>query len=738
MPRNRNGRQNGNTTRVVVQSTSGNRQAAAPARQRRGRRPTVNVNVNTKSQQQPQRQRTNNNVRMRNNGRGRRRQQGQGQPIYQKVTTTLGTIGANTSGGVENELTVIINPAVMKEQTGSVQFGPLNILASQYAMWKIKRIRLQLKHLVGNSAATGTVVRASYNPTTGAAQTSWSSLGARKHTDVNIGKNGVFELTEADLKGPKDGWFFTNTTADALASCGGTLQIHSFGTTKNPYRNENYTGSLFLAEVTTEWYFKDYLQQPGLINMEKSATSQDATIMVNPADKKIMMRVPQHSRLAMVGENPSAADVIWAVTDTIINTGADVFPPPFSWLFKGGWWLLKRAVNAPVAGNSGDVYFDVFPSLTDAQNGKFIYATGSENNAVNIQTIEYQQITPGNAGIQGVDFLARAARSFTSYHATGAEAIYTASAANDYAPAWPIWRQQATVPDANQGIGVGPQATRIYTWDLYRVEVDQIAPTQGPEVYYGYNGNSVPIGVVAATNHVYFQSTGGTATKDIRLTNVLFYCNQAQQATFNGTFRGVYFENNGGVMKLRSQANTFSSVRLAVTTGNWYVAQYLCLGGIKRQFQLAGSPVCAPIDAWTGTFEYPIASNQGDIHKGMPPAYMSGLTFQVQPDAVEVYMDAVEDLEGPPPDDDPPPPLEGEDDDDLYYDEPPMGVLEVLPPVQSVYDGMVASGFSRRKAALAANQLAPCKKYQDFVAVYHDSIVNGMTPEAARAAALNE
>nr|BAS29639.1 ORF2 [Bovine astrovirus] len=738
MPRNRNGRQNRNTTRVVVQSTSGNQQAPSTTRGRRARRRTVNVNINTRPPQQPQRQRSSTGMRVRVNRRSRGRQQDQGQlPIRQKITTTLGTVGANTSGGVETELTVIINPAVMKEQTGSVQFGPLNILASQYALWKLKRMTLKLKHLVGNSAATGTVIRVSYNPTTGAAQSSWSSLGARKHVDVNIGKNGTFELTDADLKGPKQGWFMTNTTNDALASCGGTIQIHSLGVTKNPYLNADYTGSLFLAEVETEWWFKDYLQQPGLINMEKSATSQDATILVNPADRKIMMKVPQQSRLAMVGENPSAADVIWAITDTIINAGADAFPAPFSWLFKGGWWLLKRAVNAPVGGNTGDVYFDVFPSLTDAQNNKYIYASGSDNAQVNIHTVEYQQITPGNSGIQGIEFLAREARSSATIHATAAEALYNTSASNDYVPAWPIWRQRTNVPNPNNGIGVGPQNTRINTWDLYKVQVDQPAPSQGPQVYYGFNNNAVPIGVVAATSYVQFQSTGGTATKDIRLTNVLFYCTANQQATYDGPFRTVAFENVAGVMGLRVQSNETQQIRLAVTPGNWYVAQYLCIGAIQRQVDVMGSPVCTPVESWPAGFYYPVASNQGDSTRGMPPAYMSGLTFQTQPGAQEAYHDALEEqptsepmgavLEG-----------DDEDEDDLYYDEPPMSVLEILPPVQPVYDNLVASGHSRRKAALAANQLAPCKKYQDFVAVYHDSIVNGCSPEAARDAALKE
>nr|AJE25858.1 capsid precursor [Bovine astrovirus] len=744
MPRNRNGRQSRNTTRVVVQSTSGNQQAQAASRPRRQRRQTVNVNVNTRPQPQ-NRQRTNAGLRMRTNRRPRGRQITQGQPpIYQKITTTLGTVGANTSGGVENELTVILNPAVMKEQTGSVNFGPLNVLASQYALWKLKHLRLRLKHLVGNNAATGTVVRVSFNPTTSAAQASWSSLGARKHVDVTIGKNGTFELTEADLKGPKAGWFMTNTGADALASCGGTLQIHSFGTTKNPYRNENYVGGLFLAEVTTEWYFKDYLQQPGLINMEKSTISQHASIIVNPADKKIMMKVPQSARLGLSGGGSSASDVIWAITDTIITAGASALPAPFSWLFMGGWWLVKRAANAPVGANGSDVYFDVFTSLTDAQNGKFIYASGPTNSDVDIQSVEYQQITPGNTGVQATNIFAQDESSSRRYCVTAVRAIYTD--AGEFTPALPIWRQQRTVPNPHQGIGVGVSAERIHTWDLYQVEVDRVAPTSGQEVYYSVSNSSAitstPIGHVAAASHVQIQVTG-TSSTTVDLTNVLFYCNHTMQATFSGEFRGIYFENAFGEMQLKHYTGNIQKVRLVVQAGHWYVAQFLCIGEKKSQVVVAGQPVLTPLNAWVEQPQYNIATGQGDEAKGMPPSYMSGLVFAPPADTTEVFLDAVDsptddEVDGLPIHDDEDHQFIGDDttEETLYFDEPPVEILRVEPEVEGMYNMLVANGATHRQAALAVNQIKPSRAYEDFVAKYHDSLVDGYSPAQARANAL--
>nr|QYV43521.1 ORF2 [Bovine astrovirus] len=429
MPRNRNGRQNRNTTRVVVQSTSGGQQAAAAPRQRRSRRQTVNVNVNTRPQQQPQRQRANPIMRVRNNGRVRGRQPAQSQPVHQKVTTTLGTIGSNTSNDIETEMCTIINPALMREQTGSNNFGPLTVLASQYSLWKVRRIVVRLKPLVGNNAANGTMVRVSYNPSAGAGQSSWSSLGARRHIDAAIGQARNFILTEREIKGPKGGWFFTNTTNDVTSSTGGVINIHSLGKTTNPYTNTPFGGPLFLVEVDTEWEFKDYLQQPGLLQMIKGETSENAKIKVDPATGKIQMEVERTTRLAASATNPGAAEVIWMVTDTIINEGTAFFPPPFNWLFRGGWWFLKRVLNAPV--NSASVTFDVFPSMSDAQDNRYIYSDQSNAAAVPIQTVQYQQVTPGNTGLSSLAFTARgSAAGQANYRVDNLHTLYKEAASN--------------------------------------------------------------------------------------------------------------------------------------------------------------------------------------------------------------------------------------------------------------------------------------------------------------------
>nr|URG87099.1 capsid protein precursor [Caprine astrovirus] len=731
MPRNRNGRQNRNTTRVVVQSTSGNQQASTPNRARRLRKPTVNVNVNTRMQPQARQRPISSNMRMRIDRRSRRRQQVSGQhEIHQRITTTLGTVGSNTSGGVENEMTVIINPSTMKEQTGSTSFGPLNVLASQYAMWKVNRIEVTLKQLVGNNAASGTVGRVSAVPNTSASQVSWSSLGARRHMDVNIGRNGKFVITAKELKGPKDGWYYTNTTLDPCDSCAGILQIHTLGKTMNPYQNTAYTGPLFLAEVTTDWSFKDYQQNPGMLNMVKSEVSQNATIEVDPTTNKILMKVANSTRLGAYGQNPSAAEVIWMVTDTVITTGADVFPAPFNWLFKGGWWIIKRLAGAPVSNDTNAVYFEVFPSIADAQNNKPCYATSPTNSSVTLQQVDYQQITPSNLGTPGETLAVARATSSGGFVVTKMETLYGTD--NTYSPSNPTFIMRKNAPGYDRGIGVGEEGQRVFTWNLHRVHVDGDLPLTGPPVVFSDTAK-VQIGYVVATSSVGFQGTGpagANTPKDFYLANVLFVATDSRAYNFQGDYGPFvegYYNFNRNNPQFTTGSNDFTTTRLKVDAGNTYIAQFLCVGGQRRSITLLGTEIKEPNDGWNNTAQtYTIPSSLGDPNRGLPVGYGAAFLFG-NTTQQEAYYDAV---------------TSADDEEDyteeeaLYFDEPPVSLLQVEPEVQNIYSLLLANGCSSRQARLAVNQIKPSKPYSDFVAAYHDSLVDGCSPATARAVAL--
>nr|UMO75861.1 MAG: ORF2 [Xinjiang mamastrovirus 3] len=337
--------------------------------------------------------------------------------IKQKITATLGTVGSNQGGDIETEMSLMINPALMKETSGSNQLGPLQILASSYSLWKVDYLALKLTPLVGGSAVSGTAIRASYNLSGQPGAASWSALGARKHKDTNPGRQMVFYLSGSDIKGPKDGWFFCNTKNDPQLCTAGTLEIHTMGQTLSTYKNEDFKGPLFLVELTSQWSFKNYNPQPGMANLIKASLKEEpqsvkihgkpgAPITISVPNDSSLVRTMRQVDLG-VDADADPSEIIWMVCDTVMDVISGPLPEPFSWLFRAGWWFVKRIANRKAAGsdpvkgepNAGEVTFQVFQSMTDAMNGTPCLATSpAESTNVKVTGWNIMQITPGNVG----------------------------------------------------------------------------------------------------------------------------------------------------------------------------------------------------------------------------------------------------------------------------------------------------------------------------------------------------
>lgn len=337
--------------------------------------------------------------------------------IRQRITATLGTVGANQGDDIELEMSSLLNPALMKETTGSNHYGPLQIYASTYSLWRLDYILLKLTPLVGGSAVSGTAIRASFNLSGQPGSPSWSALGARKHKDTNPGRPMTFYLSGSDIKGPKDGWFFCNTKNDPQMCLAGSLEIHTLGKTMRTYQNGNFDGPLFLVELTGQWSFKNYNPQPGMLNLVKASLKEEPQkVKINgKPGEPITISVPNNSALARtigqvdlgVEADATASEIIWQVADTVMDVLSGPLPAPFQWLFKAGWWFIKRIANKKQAGadsipgepDAGEVTFQVFQSMTDAMNGTPCIAT-SQAASVNATVTGWNvmQVTPGNTG----------------------------------------------------------------------------------------------------------------------------------------------------------------------------------------------------------------------------------------------------------------------------------------------------------------------------------------------------
>nr|WCI13752.1 capsid protein precursor [Dromedary astrovirus] len=744
------------TTNIVVRNGTAAPQARAPApaasnrrRKNRARRPPhVNVRV-LPSQNQSRRKIP--------------RRQGIGSGgDFQKINSTLGTVGSNGSEQIECELTCLINPATMKEATGSNSFSPLGIYASTYALYRMTRCTLVLKPLVGDSAVSGTVTRVSWNPTSTPTQTSWSALGARKHVDATPGKVARFTLTSRDLVGPKGGWFKTNTKGDPMMCFAGTLEIHTLGKTMSTYQNAAFTGGLYLAELETHWQFKDYAQQPGMLNLVKGEDTQNARLETD-SNGKLQLVVPNSTRMARAASG-STSEVIWLVTDTMINLGASVLFPPFNWLVRGGWWLIKRAAGAPV--RSGETVFDVYSSISDARSDTPCISTQVNADPVQVGGLHFQQVTPGNIGIGGDQLVSRAYNLPDSQpgqcYVVSATMLKlgqsTANTDNTLVPSYSAYFTPAVTQNNTTGVGFLVGDVRVATYNIKNVT----AVTDAGPVDQSRFVNTIPVklfhpnGVLDVGRAVAGYYAHMDESPSLRVSTVLFYATSTQSYNFQQTWREirVNYPVNSYQATVAVSAVTQPVVRIHIQQGNWYTAQFVTQGVVDDQYMVGDVVVAsrATTGVVIGTTNF--VPRAADSQSGLIALCASKLniftTSQIhvdhgtrtlaeqELDPAFGFDDALEDIHS---EADHGVALDEDESDDLelepgeHYSDPPISRLVVHPQVQTAYEHL-REQFTEREARLAANQLKPSDEYTEFTSMYHDALADGLSPRDARAYAL--
>lgn len=763
------------TTNIVVRNGSAANQARASGaatgnrrRRNRARRQTqVSVRV------------------LPNQNQGRRRVPRRpgigGRVVFQKINTTLGTVGSNESGEIECELTCLMNPATMREATGSNSFGPLTIYASTYTLYKMTKCVVTLKPLIGDSAVSGTVTRISWNPTSAPTQTSWSALGARKHVDVTPGKTGKFVLTGRDLVGPKGGWFKTNTKGDPMMCFAGTLECHTLGKTISQYRNEVFSGGLFLAELETTWQFKDYGQQPGMLSLIKGEDSQNAKIETGEGNK-LQLVLPQNARLARAATT-TPSEIIWIVTDTIIQAGTAFIPPPFGWLIRGGWWLIKRAAGAPT--RDGEMRFDIYASISDARANTPCLLQQPITQPVEVGGLHFQQVTPGNTGV-GTDIPLARAIDYPSGPTTptNPERVYVTKATmfrpwtQNEVPSACVWYNNFGGQNhTNKGIGF-ESGGKVCSFTVHKVEVyTDVGPATidmfAHQVQFKlFSPSPLHLGKAVASAHV---KAGDSP--NLWMSHVLVYVENDRAQTFNEKWdiTQVTYPTEDYKARLATQKSQgqFRNLRVDMRRGGWYIIVYAVygqsLGDYKVGENIIATKAAGEISA--ESHDYTIGTNH--FGTGMFPAYMTGLTLTPFTTSDVTYVGTLRDAELPQePEYDthdlepsfgcddsmefpPPPPSEDdladdeeefedpedEEDEELElgpdddYSDPPMSRLVVLPEAQQLYEQLRAN-YPEREARLAVNQLNPSGEYIEFTEMYHNALVDGLSPRAARAFAL--
>jgi len=412
-----------------------------PRSQSRGRNKNVKITVNSKPTTAPNRRRRRNRRPMSQHVNQLVKRQlarsgatGPKPSISQKATATLGTVGANTSGNAELEMCMLSNPILVKDNTGSTAFGPIQALGAQYSLWRIKTMHIKLTPLVGSSAVSGTVVRMSLNSTATPSSTSWSGLGARKHLDVVVGRSATFRLNMRDLGGPMEGWWKTNTNDSGLTT-GPAIEIHTLGKTKSTYQNADFTGGLFLCEVMAVWEFANYSSNPSLASLLKGTTPPETISFSGSAGEPLIMEAETTTQIAMAIASASqlgvtatnggepVADTIFQIVNTGVEGVAAVVPPPFNWLVQGGWWFVKKMVGRT---NSTKARHVVYASYEDALSNKPAICTGQLPSNANTSLTGKLNYTQMNAPSTGFNESAAPVQRFIPFR-PGEDIILTAN-----------------------------------------------------------------------------------------------------------------------------------------------------------------------------------------------------------------------------------------------------------------------------------------------------------------------
>lgn len=795
-------------TTTTVNRVSGRRnRRRALRRNAQGTLPRTTVTETTKLVPLPPRTRR---VRQR-----RRRDNGRTPPsLRQKITATLGTVGANQGDTIELEMAALLNPALVKESTGSNAYGPLQMYASNYNLWRCNYVKLKLQPLVGSSAVSGTAVRASLNMTGTPGSPSWSALGARYHRDTNPGRPLTMRIRGNQMLGPKEGWFLTNTKNDPQMCISGSVEIHTFGKTVSTYTNNAFTGPLFLAELEAEWEFKNYNPEPGMLNLVKTETQeapQTVKIHSKPGEP-ITISVPNDSTFARVtgGPNPAAdatpSEIIWQVCDTAMDLIEGVLPQPFQWLFRGGWWFLKRIANkkapgAPtVAGEpeAGEITFQVFQSIQDAQNNVPCIATGeAASTNASVTGWDIQQITPGNVGLPQ----ASTAELQRAYPIIPEKPIFALNLAVSSTSQYMFnqnWNGQGQPQDGFmiQQVGGSEKAYSYFTFVFHGEKFIQQDPDQfvdpsslGTPRYpiYAKQGQSNfrVIGEVYASNSVSLPSEQAGTKVHLQQTIVLWRATNADSVRIrtpdvrgtevwitdpNLSFTAGSLPNTRSVGVNHLGPHSIASQSLNIKGGSWYLTVFGAFDGTVAFFNY-GIPFYNSTKDFSGLTGYSWGRTEDSIFTGLTPTWASpialwangmkpqqqetaelasfssdevlrlrrmleqtGLDTEESESEPELLISEGSDSDTETEERDYPETPEPEEGE--HFENPPKVVLEKLTEEgRATFEKLISQGVPAIIARRVAQESYPHPCYDGWRSAYHDALLDGASPPTARSLA---
>lgn len=306
-----------------------------------------------------------------------------GPKVQESITATLdlGMVKPSATEGLTKQLTLLTNPLYLKTPTPDATSTPFTTKAAMYQMWRVASFRLEWEPLVGNSAVAGTVCLATVVKDAGdTGQVSVDNVYTRTHCKMHVGKPDSWKVPSDALRGPADGWYYTDPQKEQTATMGSLIELWTYGQTRSTYQNAAWDGPLFriLARVTYE--FTSFDHKPELSNLEKTTPESVQIEASTDSSGDAVCRITKDGLSAGprpgMTANTSAKDLIWAVSDAVVGVLGAI--PGWGWLIQGGWWFIKKLVgrqfrqwlvdNPGYAGNGQIDIYHIYDSFDAARN----------------------------------------------------------------------------------------------------------------------------------------------------------------------------------------------------------------------------------------------------------------------------------------------------------------------------------------------------------------------------------
>nr|QKN88800.1 MAG: capsid protein [Astroviridae sp.] len=309
------------------------------------------------------------------------------------TTLTLGPINGSTQNELSRSMRYWINPIQLKPEDSLQTVTPLSVRGSQYDLWKPLSIMVTFQPLVGPSIVSGTVVFADLDQEASSAKPETvDSIKARPHIELHLGQKRSWKIPSRYLRGPRSGWWYTDTNQDPSQSLGPGINFWTYLETKNLLSTtqnldtHTYTGPLFLAEMKVTFGFANYNPKPALAQLKMFSNDHDEqgdhfeASFINDDDSNLVMKVKDKAFFARaidqseyeIRADPTSkkeekSSVIWSIAGTAVNAAASALGP-WGWLLKGGWWVIRKIFNGPSQqwAEAGYSYYMIYPSVEDA------------------------------------------------------------------------------------------------------------------------------------------------------------------------------------------------------------------------------------------------------------------------------------------------------------------------------------------------------------------------------------